>query len=408
MKKTLAMLLTAALVLSAPLSILSQPWTSNPTNVFLVAADLCKNTSVGTTTPAASVQFMSNACAGKIFGVVGQNTQAVNITSCGVEGFSHNTLATNTSEGIGTWGYTEYAGTGKAYGARGYAKSSNTASGTAYGVYGEAYINNCAPVVAGGGGVPPTQVAIGVYGYGSAPLCGLAGKAWAIYGDGNTFTSGTYTASDARLKTNMGNVKAALATLGQLQAKTYEFRKDGQYQFTSLPQGKQIGFLAQDVEKILPELVSDAPLYIHDQTDGRQAPRTESIKAINYTGLIPILTQAINELSAEVNQLKTELATLKSKAANNIQLVTGQLLQNTPNPFSQSTVIRYNLAQTVKQASLLIFDLQGKQVKQITLSGRSNGSYTLQAGELTAGMYIYSLLADGKEIESLRMILTKD
>jgi Secretion system C-terminal sorting domain/Chaperone of endosialidase len=196
--------------------------------------------------------------------------------------------------------------------------------------------------------------------------------------------------------------------LGQLQAKTYEFRKDGQYQFTSLPQGKQIGFLAQDVEKILPELVSDAPLYIHDQTDGRQAPRTESIKAINYTGLIPILTQAINELSAEINQLKTELATLKSKAANNIQSVTGQLLQNTPNPFSQSTVIRYNLAQTVKQASLLIFDLQGKQVKQITLSSRSNGSYTLQAGELTAGMYIYTLLADGKEIESLRMILTKE
>jgi hypothetical protein len=408
MKKASTMLLTAALLLCAPFGLLAQPWTSNATNVFLVPADLCKNTSVGIATTPASVQFLSNACTGRAFGAVGQNTQTITSLSCGVEGWSNNASTTNTSDGVGTWGYTQYAGLGKAFGARGFANSTNTTGGTAYGVYGEAYINNCAAVDTGAGSLPPLRVALGVYGYGSAPFCGIPGKAWALYGDGNTFTTGTYTASDARLKSNVRNVSGALSLLGQLQAKTYEFRKDGQYQFTALPQGKQLGFLAQDIEKVLPELVTEAPLYIHDQQSGRESPRSESIKAVNYTGLIPVLTQAVNELKAEVDELRAELAALKSKGAGGIQPVTGQLMQNSPNPFSRSTVIRYNLSTSVHQANLLIFDMQGKQVKQVVLSGRSNGSYTLQANELQAGMYIYTLMADGKEIESLRMILTKE
>jgi hypothetical protein len=411
MKKASTRLLTAAVLLCASFVVKAQPWTSNPTNVFLVPADLCKNTSVGTTTPPASVQFLSNACAGKAFGIVGQNTLSITTLSCGVEGFTNNPSTTNTSDGIGTWGYTEYAGLGKAFGARGFAKSSNSTGGTAYGVYGEGYINNCAPIDSGAGALPPTRVAIGVYGYASGlppMLCPPTGRIWALYGDGNTFTTGTYTASDARLKSQVRNVSGALSLLGQLQAKTYEFRRDGRYQFSALPQGRQIGFLAQDIEKVLPELVTDAPLYIHDQKDGRTAPNSETIKAVNYTGLIPVLTQAVNELKAEVDGLRAELAALKRKGSEGIQPVTGQLLQNSPNPFSQSTVIRYQLASSVQQAILLIFDMQGKQVKQVVLNGRSNGSYTLQANELQAGMYIYTLVADGKEIESLRMILTKE
>lgn len=404
MKKTTFLLLFGAISLF-PVT-LSAQWTSNATTVFLQPAELCKNTCVGTTTPPASVQFLSNACQGKMFGIVGQNLQAVAAPSCGVEGFSNNSLATNTNDGIGTWGYTGYAGTGKAFGARGYANNFNTTSGTAYGVHGEAFISNCSPI---GTIFPSVQVAIGVYGYGSAPSCGFIGKAWALYGDGNTFTNGNYyNISDARLKTNITDVKAALGTLSQLQAKTYEFRKDGQYQFTSLPAGRQIGFLAQDMEKVLPDLVADAPLYIHDQKDSRETARTEAIKSINYMGLIPVLTQAISELKGEVDGLRAELLALKSKKPADIKAVVGQLLQNNPNPFSQSTVIRYNLPTEVKQASLLIFDMQGKQVKQVVLSGRTNGSYTLQANELTAGMYIYTLVADGKEIETLRMILTKE
>jgi Chaperone of endosialidase/Secretion system C-terminal sorting domain len=401
MKKA-TMLLSAALIL-APSTLLAQ-WTTYAGPVIAPTV-LCNPVGMGINVIPGSVQTLSNACPGRIFGLVGQNRQAVAALSCGVEGFSQNTLVANTNECIGTWGFTEHSGTGLAYGARGYAKSFNTTAGTAFGVYGEAIISNCGVP---GTGTPPTNVAIGLYGIATAPSCGTA-NSWALYANGKTFTPGAaWTASDARLKTNIADVKSALGIVRNLHAKTYSFRKDGQYQHTGLPAGNQIGFLAQDIEKVLPELVTDAPLFFTDTQDGRSNPRSENIKAINYTGLIPVLTQAINELKDEVDALRAELATLKSKKADDGKAVAGQLLQNNPNPFSQSTTIRYNLPVDVKQATLLIFDMQGKQVKQAALSNRGNGSYLLQGSELTAGMYLYTLMADGKEIETRRMILTKD
>jgi hypothetical protein len=399
MKKATSLL--AAAVIFFPVTVLAQ-WTTTGSVVHPIT--LTNQVSVGTSTPPASVHFLSNATSSRAFGVVGQNRQAIAALSCGVEGFSQNTLAANTNECIGTWGFTEHSGTGIAYGARGYAKSLNTTAGTAFGVYGEAIISNCGVP---GTGTPPTNVAVGLYGIATAPACGTL-NSWALYANGKSFTPGAvWSASDARLKTNITNIESALGIVGQLQAKTYEFRRDGGYRNTGLPSGKQIGFLAQDVEKVLPELVTDAPLFIHDNADGRTAPRAEQIKAINYDGLIPVLTQAINELKGEVDALRAELAVLKSRKADEGRTA-AQLLQNSPNPFSSSTTIRYNLPQEVKQATLLIFDMQGKQVKQVVLNNRSNGSYVLQAGELTAGMYLYTLMADGKEVETRRMILTKE
>ena len=84
-----------------------------------------------------------------------------------------------------------------------------------------------------------------------------------------------------------------------------------------------------------------------------------------------------------------------------------RLYQNQPNPFSSETVIRCSLPESVAQATIYVYDMQGKQIKSVKVSGRGETSATISGSELEAGMYIYALIADGREIDSKRMILTK-
>jgi len=84
-----------------------------------------------------------------------------------------------------------------------------------------------------------------------------------------------------------------------------------------------------------------------------------------------------------------------------------KLYQNTPNPFNQSTEIKYYLPQDVKTAYLCIYNLQGAQIKQIKIIQRGEGSQWISGSELAAGIYLYALIVDGKEVDTKRMILTK-
>ncbi|MBQ7689838.1 MAG: T9SS type A sorting domain-containing protein [Muribaculaceae bacterium] len=83
------------------------------------------------------------------------------------------------------------------------------------------------------------------------------------------------------------------------------------------------------------------------------------------------------------------------------------LAQNDPNPFSSDTRISYFLPEGAQSAIICIYDLLGKQVEQLAVTGPGAGSVTLRGGNLQAGMYIYSLIANGKELASKKMILTK-
>ena len=170
--------------------------------------------------------------------------------------------------------------------------------------------------------------------------------------------------------------------------------------------GPHFGFLAQEVKEIYPELV-------HTDKDGYMY--------IDYIGMIPLLVNAIGELNAQIEELKTENSQLNQAVINAQSPAIGDtqpsqiaedffrnaLYQNAPNPFTTSTAIAMSLRSDVAQAVLYIFDMQGSLLKSIPVTDRGNVSVTINGGELNAGMYIYSLIADGKEIASKRMILTK-
>lgn len=106
----------------------------------------------------------------------------------------------------------------------------------------------------------------------------------------NDLAVGTvYNYSDARAKTNVKPLKYGLSTLGKLKPVNYNLIKDPSGRANHL----ELGLIAQEVEAVMPELV---------RTDD------EGKKLLNYTGLIPVLIQAIQDLQAEVAELKAAAA----------------------------------------------------------------------------------------------------
>jgi DNA-binding transcriptional MerR regulator len=181
------------------------------------------------------------------------------------------------------------------------------------------------------------------------------------------------------------------------------------------------GFIAQDVEKAAKETGYDF--------SGVDAPENgKGTYGLRYAEFVVPLVKAVQELSEQnkrlqeqnnslqkqINELTGKAASpeiLKSKgeAAGLSEAATaGALLeQNIPNPFNQNTVIKYYLPQSVTAAQLCIYDLNGKQLKQIRLTERGSGSQTISASEFQAGIYLYALIADGQEVDVKRMILTE-
>jgi hypothetical protein len=158
------------------------------------------------------------------------------------------------------------------------------------------------------------------------------------------------------------------------------------------------GFLAEEVRNVLPNLV-----YEDDST---------GMLAIDYNGIIPVLANAIQEQQVQIDELRSQL-----KAAANLrssQNVTGPevigsteaiLYQNTPNPFKEITEIRYVLPEEVNIAEIYVFDMQGKLLKKFPAD--KSGVVVIKGSDLKAGIYLYSLIVDGKQVDTKRMILTK-
>jgi len=135
-------------------------------------------------------------------------------------------------------------------------------------------------------------------------------------------------------------------------------------------------------------------------------------KVINYVEMIPLLVQSINELSAEIEVLKGQTSdgtARKARSAANIQnssKTQNKLYQNTPNPFKEQTVIRFFLADDVQDASICIFDMTGKTIKKLPVSSGME-SVSIGGYELGEGMFLYSLVVNGQEIDTKRMIISR-
>jgi hypothetical protein len=112
---------------------------------------------------------------------------------------------------------------------------------------------------------------------------------------------------DQDLKKNVQPVQNALGYLQQLEPKKFEYNT-GKYSGLKFPAGRQYGFLVEDVQKVLPELVST-----HSQSYqvGKNNYKSTSYKDYDLESLIPILVAAIKEQQAQIEVLKRQVAEKK-------------------------------------------------------------------------------------------------
>jgi hypothetical protein len=242
----------------------------------------------------------------------------------------------------------------------------------------------------------------GIYGTAGAP----GSNNFAGYFDGDIMVSGTYNPSDSKLKKDITNESNVLETISLLRPVTYTYKKT---EGIALSELNQHGFISQEMEEVFPELTKDIMQPVFDE-DGNVVSEL-SFKGINYVGLISVLTAGIQELNTELIDIREELAEYKANDKIRQSLVQDDrevsdysMEQNIPNPFNDRSIIRYQLAPAVNQASITIFDLNGGFVKDYPID-ENKGEITILASEIGKGMFIYSLTRNGQEIMSKRMIV---
>lgn len=243
---------------------------------------------------------------------------------------------------------------------------------------------------------------IGVYGSACESYNQGNGPSYAGYFDGDVFSSGVFTGSDRSIKKNVESITGAMDILNKIQPKKYQFDQS-KYPALHLSAAKEnYGVIAQELEEVLPGLVKETPI-----PDGNKGFLKETIKAVNYTELIPILIQAVKDQQAEIETLKANYAKQGLGAAATTGK-DGYLAQNVPNPFSVSTSIKYQLPAGTQKAVIGIYDMNGKEIRLFPLSAEKTGVVTIQGGDLKPGMYLYSLIVDGSYFDSKKMVLTSN
>lgn len=141
---------------------------------------------------------------------------------------------------------------------------------------------------------------IGVAAYGSTfglrAICTVQGGLAGSF-TGNVFVGGnlTYTgalthASDARYKTDVQPLDGALQTIENLHGVTYNYNQKAFPQM-NFPATRQVGFIAQEVQSVLPQLVSKDK---------------EGYLSVDYVQVVPVLVEAIKEQQKEIAALKRE------------------------------------------------------------------------------------------------------
>lgn len=246
--------------------------------------------------------------------------------------------------------------------------------------------------------------------------------------NGDIATYGTLRiSSDARLKTNIKGLSDCMGKIVKLNGKSYSKThpkqvinfsnvKDSLKYRTMLYESQkiekednsiQIGLLADEVKQVFPELVSaDSAGYL----------------TVDYIGLIPVIIEALKEQKLTIDSQNERIKALekivykvsKSKSSSNKSItedsetsIAPSLDQNAPNPFNQSTSIGYYLPDNAISATLFIYNMNGEQIKSISINQKGNGSITINGSELRPGMYLYSLVVDNELVDTKRMILTQ-
>ncbi len=392
---------------------------TNNTEVMRVTSG--GNVGIGTTFPSYKLQVQGADYGisgyGNTIGVAGNGYYGMygsSTTGFGVFGLGSGSGTTGVqgqADGTGVYGYCiSSSGGNGVYGYAGYGNGVNCESTNGYGSYHYSYDNNA------------------LYAYDANNTA-----YWAGFFVGDVYSStGVYASSDQNLKQNIKDFPNAMSIIDQLKPKQYDFKHEGVYSKMNLPMGNHYGLIAQDVEKILPNLVKNSKFNMPSNSkDGKRqdSAKTEnesmSFKSLNYTEFIPILIKAVQEQQQTINGLQQQIDDLKtmitnlaqgkpvssvpaagSASVNNVSISGATLEQNVPNPLSNTTSIRYTIPSISANAQLVINDFNGKMIRQVSLQPGA-GVVNIDASTMSTGAYSYTLVINGKAIATKKMIVAR-
>ncbi len=213
--------------------------------------------------------------------------------------------------------------------------------------------------------------------------------------------------SDVSLKHNITSIDSSMSIIMNLEPVTFEWNTPSDSMMT----GTHSGFIAQQVDTVLPHVVKTG---------------SGNLKTVAYVEMIPYLVGALQEehlrnnlLESRLDSLTTIVGSCCSSSArmsnpevdqqdvtlNNSESIV--LNQNVPNPFAEQTTITYILPESVVKAQMLFYDAQGKLIRAIDLDGRGQAQINVFADDLSNGIYSYALVADGQVIDTKQMVKSK-
>jgi len=154
-------------------------------------------------------------------------------------------------------------------------------------------------------------------------------------------------------------------------------------------------------------LAENFPEFVYEDGEGN--------RCVDYVGMIPLLVESIGRLRARVAELEkaqdnpvrksTPASTAEVSEIDAEDITIVELAQNKPNPFDVSTNITVTLPESVKNALLMVYDMNGKPIRQMRIEERGSTNVTLHASDFYKGMFLYTLVTDGKAVNTKKMII---
>jgi len=225
--------------------------------------------------------------------------------------------------------------------------------------------------------------------------------------------------SDKRAKKNIVEFEDGLEEVLQIRPVTYSYNG----KFGSSDDGStHVGVLAQEIQKIAPytvtpmEFTEEKMEYSKETGLKSKIVDRQDYLTYNGTAITYMLVNSIQEQQSIIENQNDRIEKLERMLEDILEnqssvleadlesTYDSKLQQNVPNPFNSETSIAYSLANNVSNAELVIYNISGELIKEISIAERGEGKINLKASNLASGTYSYSLIADGKVISSSKMI----
>lgn len=251
----------------------------------------------------------------------------------------------------------------------------------------------------------------------------------------NTLTRGSCVSnSDSRIKRDITPINNSLSIIKQLQPKKYK------YIDSIIPGGKyHYGFIAQEVREKIPEIVEESGKF--------------GFLTLNYEEIIPFLTGAIKEQSqtidslrnlinsnqvnrtsenstTDIKKLENQIVELQNKLnyfensccsnlniqlpqntnnteTNSIKTEEEFLFQNVPNPFQNTTTIKFSIPKKINGNFFIkIYKISGEELMSFSIK-KEDTQIEIDASRLVNGVYNYGLVANNELIKMKQMIINR-